>query len=251
LELPPIPTAVPAGVSGEGVSREAPPKTGNLRPARALEVAAWGLGAILMLLWAGSRIHSTAAARTGVRQFEKARARTILAGAPARVAPVGSVAPSGSIDFGLWSPERIDAFLAAGGGQAEPLGVLRIPRVGIEAPLYDGTDDATLDRGVGRIDGTARPGERGNLGIAGHRDGFFRGLKDLACGDRIELATVSRSSAYRVDEIRIVDPDNVDVLDATPEASLTLVTCYPFYYVGSAPHRYIVRAVLENPPDKK
>ena len=109
-------------------------------------------------------------------------------------------------------------------------------------PVYDGTDDLTLNRGVGRIIGTARLGEAGNTGIAGHRDGFFRGLKDIAPGDRIDLVLTSQTSHYVVENIQITSPDDVSVLQPTPKASLTLVTCYPFYFVGSAPQRYIVSA---------
>ena len=90
--------------------------------------------------------------------------------------------------------------------------------------------------------GTANPGENGNMAIAGHRDGFFRGLKDLGVGDTIEMATMGRTATYIIHRITIVDPDNVSVLKPGPHASLTLITCYPFYFVGSAPKRYIVQA---------
>ena len=106
-----------------------------------------------------------------------------------------------------------------------------------------GTDDGTLDRAVGHIEGTAKPGTDGNSGIAGHRDGFFRGLKDIVAGDVIELDTIEGKDSYRVERTWVVDPDDVSVLDPTPARALTLVTCYPFYYVGSAPRRFIVRAV--------
>jgi len=125
-----------------------------------------------------------------------------------------------------------------------PSGVLSIPKLQLEVPVYDGTDDLTLNRGVGRIIGTARLGNAGNTGIAGHRDGFFRGLKDIAPGDRIDLVLPSQKSHYVVENIQITSPDDVSVLRPTPKASLTLVTCYPFYFVGSAPQRYIVIASL-------
>jgi sortase A len=96
---------------------------------------------------------------------------------------------------------------------------------------------------VGHIDGTALPGPDGNSGIAGHRDGFFRGLKDIGPGDGIEVDTLQGRELYRVERVWVVAPEEVSVLDATPLRSLTLVTCYPFYFVGSAPQRYIVRAV--------
>ncbi|HEY1252366.1 MAG TPA: class D sortase [Thermoanaerobaculia bacterium] len=235
------------------------PTPSRRKPRRAgvLEIAAWAIGAALILFYAYSRIHSAAAARTGIREFEKAREEVrVPAPAPAppteaAPSPVTASLPLPAVKFDLWSPVRIDAFNAASRESVRPEAILRIPRLGIEAPVYEGTDDVTLDRGVGRIDGTARPGEAGNLGIAGHRDGFFRGLKDIAAGDRIELALLSGNAGYHVESIRIVTPNDVDVLDPTPNASLTLVTCYPFYYVGSAPKRYIVHAVLENSTDTK
>ena len=109
--------------------------------------------------------------------------------------------------------------------------------------MLEGTDDFTLNRAVGHIANTARPGSDGNSGIAGHRDGFFRGLKDITPGDAIELETLDGSEVYRVERTWIVDPEDVSVLDPTPARSLTLVTCYPFYFIGSAPRRFIVRAV--------
>jgi sortase A len=96
---------------------------------------------------------------------------------------------------------------------------------------------------LGHIEDTAPPGTDGNTGIAGHRDGFFRVLKDITEGDTIELQTLAGRETYRVERTWIVEPEDVSVLDPTPSRSLTLVTCYPFYFVGSAPQRFIVRAV--------
>jgi sortase A len=121
--------------------------------------------------------------------------------------------------------------------------VLRIPKIRLEVPVLPGTDDRTLDRAVGYIEGTALPGTDGNLGIAGHRDGFFRGLKDIATGDVIELDTIQGTDVYRVERTWVVNPEDVSVLDPTSARALTLVTCYPFYFIGSAPQRFIVRAV--------
>jgi sortase A len=159
------------------------------------------------------------------------------------------VAPrAGTPDQSLWSPERIVAWrTAVGKPAAVPLAVLRIPRLRLEVPVLPGTDDRTLDRAVGHIDDTAPPGGDGNSGIAGHRDGFFRGLKDIAVGDVIELETAKAKEVYRVERIWVVDPEDVSVLDPTPTRALTLVTCYPFYYIGPAPRRFIVRAVLARP----
>jgi len=153
--------------------------------------------------------------------------------------------PAGTPDQSLWSPGRVSAWRKALSAPApDPLAVLRIPKIHLEAPVLPGTDDGTLDRGVGHIEDTANPGAEGNTGIAGHRDGFFRGLKDIIRGDVIELDTLQGSDSYRVERVWVVDPDDVSVLDPTSTRALTLVTCYPFYFVGSAPKRFIVRAVL-------
>jgi sortase A len=149
-----------------------------------------------------------------------------------------------ALDQSLWSPERVAAWHKAIRGPAPlPLAVLRIARIRLEVPVLPGTDDVTLDRGVGHIEGTAAPDAEGNIGIAGHRDGFFRGLKDIRPGDLIELVTVRDTFVYRVEQTWVVDPTDVSVLDPTPGQVLTLVTCFPFYFVGSAPQRFIVRAV--------
>ena len=149
-----------------------------------------------------------------------------------------------SVDLTLWSPARIKAWQSTQSlTSPTPLAILRIPRIRLEVSVLEGTDDVTLDRGVGHIEETALPGDDGNVGIAGHRDGFFRGLMNVAPGDAIELATLHGTDSYRIERTWIVNPDDVSVLDPTPEGTLTLVTCYPFYFVGPAPQRYIVRAV--------
>jgi sortase A len=159
-----------------------------------------------------------------------------------------------SVDFRLWGEQRVKAYRQNIGkhpgakSARTPLAALRIPKISLEAPLLDGTDDLTLNHAVGRIAGTSRPGESGNIGIAGHRDGFFRGLKDVRVGDAIELKTLKGTDTYIVDQIQIVSPRQVEVLRSTSVPSLTLVTCYPFYFIGSAPQRYIVTASLS--PEK-
>ena len=147
-------------------------------------------------------------------------------------------------DLSLWDRERISAWrLALTEPAPPPLAILRIPKIRLEVAVLHGTDDVTLNRAVGHIDDTALPGNDGNSGIAGHRDGFFRGLKDIGPEDAIELETLRGKEVYRVERTWVVDPEDVSVLDPTPRRSLTLVTCYPFYHVGPAPQRYIVRAV--------
>jgi sortase A len=158
---------------------------------------------------------------------------------------------SGIPDFRLWSPQRVEAYQASLIPNVPSLGDLRIPSLGIEAPVLEGTDELTLNRGVGHIVGTPLPGEGGNIGVAGHRDGFFRGLKDVRVGDSVDLYTENGNTRYVVDEIRIVPLENVSVLGPRSRPSITLVTCYPFYFVGSAPLRYIVHASTEYPINLK
>ena len=127
-----------------------------------------------------------------------------------------------------------------------PLAVLSIDHLDITVPVFNGTDEYNLNRGVGRIKGTAWVDTVGNLGIAGHRDGFFRPLKDIEIGDNMQLQTAGGTVTYAVSSIEIVEPDDVSVLSPTDERTITLVTCYPFYYVGHAPKRYIVKATAEH-----
>jgi sortase A len=151
---------------------------------------------------------------------------------------------SGKVDMTLWSPGRVKAYKAALQQQTPTtLAILRIPRLKLEVPVYDGTSDAVLDLAAGRIEYTALPGTAGNVGIAAHRDGFFRVLKDLKDGDALVLDTPVSTEQYRVDWIRITTPDDVSVIDPTPTPAVTLVGCYPFYHTGPAPKRFIVRAV--------
>jgi sortase A len=148
-------------------------------------------------------------------------------------------------DYSLWSNRRIKLHQASLRKPVESLAVLRIPTLQLEVPLLDSTDEVTLNRGVGRIAGTSLPGQGGNIGIAGHRDGFFRRLKNIRTGDAIELATISGTDVFVVDRIRITSPNDVSVLRPRTKHSLTLVTCYPFYFVGPAPSRFIVQASLK------
>jgi sortase A len=123
------------------------------------------------------------------------------------------------------------------------VGRISIPRLHISAMVEEGVDDTVLGRAVGHIPGTALPGHPGNIGVAGHRDTFFRKLKDLQPHDRIDFTTHSGRYHYTVESLRVVDPSDVSVLKAVGGQTLTLVTCFPFYYIGNAPRRFIVRAV--------
>jgi len=151
---------------------------------------------------------------------------------------------SGKVDTALWSQVRVKAYKAALLQQTPPtLAILRIPRLNIEVPVHDGTTDFVLNLAAGRIEETALPGTPGNVGIAAHRDGYFRALKDIKEGDTLVLDTPVKEEQYRVEWIRITTPDDVSVIDPTPSAAVTLVGCYPFYHQGPAPKRFIVRAV--------
>lgn len=144
----------------------------------------------------------------------------------------------------LWSPKRVDEYAESlDVDTGLPLALLSIPKIDLVVPVYEGTSDLILNRGLGRIVGTAQLGESGNCGIAGHRDGFFRKLKDIGPGDQILLQTIGGDDTYTVENITIVLPEQVEVLSQGEDDVITLVTCYPFYFVGSAPKRYIVRAV--------
>lgn len=126
--------------------------------------------------------------------------------------------------------------------EGELVGRIEIPRLGISTIVLEGVDGKTLRRGVGHIPETAPPGTPGNVGLAAHRDSFFRGLKDIHKNDIIRLKTLDGSYQYRVESTEIVTPEDTQVLADTGIPELTLVTCYPFYYVGSAPKRFIVHA---------
>ena len=151
---------------------------------------------------------------------------------------------SGKVDMKLWSAVRVKAYKAALQQETpSTLAILHIPRLNLEVPVHDGTTDAVLDLAAGRIEDTALPGTVGNVGIAAHRDGFFRVLKDIKEGDALVLDTPVATEHYRVEWIKITTPEDVSVIDPTPGPAVTLVGCYPFYHVGPAPKRFIVRAV--------
>ncbi len=197
-------------------------------------------GLFLVCVYSAVRVYSTAYSRAAIRQFSERQRATTASGAENPSSREG-----GAPDLRHWSEERIEAYQSSlFGNVPRPLGVLKIPSIELEVPLLEGTDDLTLNPGVGHIEGTTAPGEFGNVGIAGHRDGFFRGLKDIHFGNTMDLVTKQGNSRYVVDEILIVPPENVSVLTRRSKPTLTLVTCYPFYFVGGAPLRYIVHASI-------
>lgn len=153
-------------------------------------------------------------------------------------------------DQRLWSPSAVQKWdeakaLASG----SPLAVLNIPKIDLRAAVMTGTDEVTLNRGVGWIQGTSSPGTPGNVGIAGHRDSFFRGLQHVRVGDQLTLETLQGDMRYEVVELMVISPEQNSILGQSDQDLLTLVTCYPFYYVGHAPERWIVRAQRVRPAD--
>jgi sortase A len=208
------------------------------RLTKALEWFLLVSGLLLIGIYVGARVHGSVLSHAQVELFK----HQLLVGHELND---GTEAVGKKPDFSLWSSKRIQAYedsLASHFGPA--LALLRVPKIDLEVPVLEGTDDLSLNRAVGHIVGTPKPGEEGNVGIAGHRDGFFRGLKDVTTGDTIELILPDGIRKYVIDEITIVDPKDVSVLAAREKPTVTLVTCYPFYFIGSAPQRYIVKASL-------
>lgn len=141
--------------------------------------------------------------------------------------------------------ERVTAPQRTSGPMPEGslVGRIEIPRLGVSAIVLEGTGKRTLQRGVGHIAATSFPEQGGNVGLAAHRDSFFRGLKDVQENDLITLKTLEGTYDYRVQWTAVVLPEETQVLQDTGAPALTLVTCYPFHYVGAAPERFIVRAL--------
>ncbi len=207
---------------------------------RIIQLALLTVGLLLSAIFVAAYIHRVILSHAAVSRFQEIKKE------PPEQKPARSMAERKfSSDFSRWSPQRVVDYEKSLREKLDPpLAVLRITKVHLEVPVLDGIDDLTLNRGVGYIPGTSRPGEHGNVGIAGHRDGFFRVLKNVSPGDMLELETLDEVEIYRVDQIVIVDKDDASVLRPTAAPTLTLVTCYPFYFIGSAPRRYIVMASL-------
>lgn len=204
--------------------------TETAKPSRALVLLERCLligGGLLLLAWAGVTLWGNLASRSEVAELQRSLAIP---------------------DQALWSDARKKAYLES--LQSDPgaaIALLTIDRLNIETPVFDSVNELNLNRGVSRIEGTATLMENDNLGIAGHRDSFFRPLKDIEIDDEIVLQSPLGEVSYRVVETFIVEPEEIWVLDPADEATLTLVTCYPFYFVGNAPERFIVRAVAQHP----
>jgi sortase A len=207
---------------------------------KAAEIALLVASLLLAGMYLTARIESYLASRSALENFDAVEPTTA-----SEVLVAEDNAPTDQPDFQDWSKDRIRAYQES---TKKPfnalLAILTIPSVGVKVPVFDGTDALTLNHAVGHIAGTAMPGDYGNIGIAGHRDGFFRPLKDIKQGDEIDLKMYNGTDIYTVDTIQIVSPHEVKVLRPQQRPAVTLVTCYPFYFFGSAPRRFIVTAFL-------
>ena len=206
---------------------------------RILESGFLTTGAILLATFILIRGWGDFQSWSDIRAFEEAFASDTA------IAAVSNTSYSPEPDYALWSSKRINDYHEGNEQRDEPpLAILSIDSLDLKVPVYNGTDEINLNRGAGRIKGTAWIDSPGNLGIAGHRDGFFRVLKDIQMGDSIDMLTHQGKSEFVVSSITIVDPTDVSVLASTDDSTITLVTCYPFYFVGHAPKRYIVKGEL-------
>ena len=148
-------------------------------------------------------------------------------------------------DYRDWAPARAMAHERSLRRKLRGIvGRLLIPALQLNVMVLEGTDPWTLNRAVGHIEGTALPGRAGNVGISAHRDGYFRNLGRIGPGDEISIVTTENIYRYAVQSTHIVSPEDVQVLSASDQPVLTLVTCFPFYFVGDAPQRFIVKAQL-------
>jgi sortase A len=187
---------------------------------RTVEILAWTVGVSMLVTYAASKSWFAYGSEQGIASFAETQ----------------------RVDMSTWSRERIAQYRASLHAGRVPEAVLRIPSLKLVVPVFEGASDENLNRGAARIEGTAHIGELGNIGIAAHRDGFFRVLKDIRVGSVLQLDRRGGTDTYRIVATSIVDPSDVSVLAATAKNAITLVTCYPFYFVGSAPQRFIVRA---------
>lgn len=207
------------------------------------------IGLALLAVFLTAYLHRMVMVRAGMKSFEDAKRQAAANSTDSVMAETGAgETVSGSSENNTTSPRSDGQASSAGSTRrvwAVPLAILRIPRIHLDVPVLGSTDDITLNRGVGRIAGTAAPGQKGNIGIAGHRDSFFQNLKEVNRGDEIELETTTSSEIYVVDNILVTGEDDLSVLQPRGSQSLTLITCYPFHYVGPAPRRFVVQATIK------
>jgi sortase A len=201
---------------------------GFSRALRWTEIGAYIAGALLCSLFALAQADSALGSTNALEEF------------------AASVNPP---DQTLWAAGRVRDYQAAQQSPTKAVAVLTIPSLKLEVPVFEHDDEISLNRGAGLVAGMGTPDTGGNVGIAGHRDGYFRVLKDIKVGDLIDVRTRLKLHRYRVTSIDIVDKTDKRLLADTDEPGVTLVTCYPFYYLGNAPQRFIVAATYVWPSD--
>lgn len=204
-------------------------------------MSCWIAGTALALLYVSARATAVIERDEGIAAFTQARSLT----EPSQ--PAADIAAGRAPDQSRWSEGRRQRYAAQIAEPALPPSipeaVLRIRSIRLEVPVYADSNERNLNRGAVLVAGTASLDSDGNIAIAAHRDGFFRALKDVAIGNLVEVASRSGRRLYRVAEPMVVEPTDTRPLRGIDQPAVTLVTCYPFYFVGSAPQRFIVRAV--------
>lgn len=218
--------------------------TQKVRKLRWLEGGILLVGLLLLGSWSRNYLASSAYQASESRKLDAAiegdgsepLAPVALAAAFASAPAAGPPAP-GPVAAG--PPNRVTQPIPLAPGV---LGRIEIPRLRISAMVAEGVDMKTLGLAVGHIPSTALPGSPGNCALAGHRDTFLRGIGKVRNNDIVRLVTPAQTYTYRVEWGKIVEPTQVDVLDSTSVRTLTLVTCFPFEFIGHAPKRFIVRA---------
>lgn len=215
------------------------------------EIVLWSAGALMLALYFGARAHGDHEARQGIVEFERAVAAASVQPAPAEAVAIVETPEWVTAEYRPalddWADYRVRLYERdSKSSPGAPAAVLRIPRIDLAVPVYDELNERNLNRGAAHIAGTAPISATGNVGIAAHRDSFFRGLQHVAVGDVIEVESLRGKLEYRITELSVVEPDDVSVLSPTDGPVVTLVTCYPFYFAGHAPQRFIVRAEAVN-----
>ena len=219
------------------------------------EVATYIVGISLVLYaftsWASGQLDNKLAAEAFESHRILAVAEMNSPAATSAASPPNMILPGEGTSTGTdlvdWSAKRIAAWRETFDDNGpEAFAMLSVPSAGINVPVFRGADDRNLNAGAALIKGTDEPGiDYGNTGIAGHRDGFFRGLQNVKIGEPITINANGEVLSYRISDISIVDPANIDTLLPQQNEVVTLVTCYPFYFVGNAPQRYVVQAVRQ------
>ena len=217
------------------------------------ELLCYAAGLVLSGIFVVQLAQGEVQRQSGIAEFERlaqasvGTSETIPGTASSEPAEKDFEAMVGDPDTSLWAPGRIKDYQVSLTAALPPvMGVLEVPSVDLRVPVYETASELVMDRGAGIIDGMSYPHEPGNIGISGHRDGYFRVLKDVKVGDPIILQTVDGPKRFLIEDTTIVEISDKRLLQDTNEQRVTLVTCYPFYFVGHAPKRFIVTASLDS-----